>query len=90
MMHKNYDEIVLHIGGDPNDPEDLVGDMKFGMGEDLLSFNTSYGIYVPRGLKHGTLIWDKVRKPFIEMAIMLVCGSMREGWGDSFLTPPGR
>ena len=89
MIHKKYDEIVLHIGGDPRNPEDLGADMRFGMGEDLLPFNTSYGMYIPRGLKHGPLIWDKVRKPHIEMAIMLGCGTVQEGWGDSFITPPG-
>jgi hypothetical protein len=62
--------------------------MQFGMGEDLLSFDKSYGMYIPRGIKHGPLIWNKVTKPFIEMAIMLNCGTMREGWGDSFITPP--
>jgi hypothetical protein len=87
MIHKKFDEIVLHIGGDPKNPEDLGADMHFGMGDDMLSFNTSYGMYVPRGLKHGPLTWDRVRKPHIEMAIMLGCPTLQEGWGDSFITP---
>jgi hypothetical protein len=85
MLHKKYDEIVLHIGGDPNNPEDLGADMEFGLGGDLLSFDTSYGIYVPKGTLHGPLNWKKVRKPHIEMAIMLGCGTLKEGWGDSFI-----
>lgn len=89
MVHKKYDEIVLHIGGDPEHPEDLGGVMQFGMGDDLLTFDTSYAMYIPKGLKHGPLIWNKVEKPFIEMAIMLGCGTMQEGWGDSFISPPG-
>jgi hypothetical protein len=89
MTHKKFDEIVLHIGGDSKDPEDLGGTMQFGMGEDLLTFNKSYAMYVPRGLKHGPLIWQEVHKPFIEMAIMLDCGTMQEGWGDSFERPAG-
>jgi hypothetical protein len=90
MAHKKYDEIVLHIGGDPDNPEDLGGTMEFGMGGDTLQFDTSYGMYVPRGLRHGPLNWLEVHKPFIEMAIMLDCGTMAEGWGDSFFTPPGQ
>jgi hypothetical protein len=89
MVHDNYDEIVLHIGGDPNDPEDLGGDMEFGMGDDLLQFNKSYGMWVPRGVVHGPLNWHKVRKPFIEMAIMLGAGTMMEGWGGSFFGEDG-
>jgi hypothetical protein len=90
MAHKKYDEIVLHIGGDRDNPEDLGGTMEFGMGGDTLQFDTSYGMYVPRGLRHGPLNWLEVHKPFIEMAIMLDCGTMAEGWGDSFFTPPGQ
>ena len=83
MVHRKYDEIVLHVGGDPGAPEDLGADMIFGIGGDRLEFNTSYGVYIPRGIIHGPLIWKKVRKPHIEMAIMLGCGTMMEGWGDS-------
>jgi hypothetical protein len=90
MAHKKFDEIVLHIGGDPENPEDLGGTMEFGMGGDMLQFDTSYGMYVPRGLRHGPLNWLDVKKPFIEMAIMLGCGTMMEGWGDSFFTSPGQ
>ena len=35
MVHYAYDEIVLHIGGDPNDPR-TGADMDFGMGDELL------------------------------------------------------
>jgi hypothetical protein len=83
MVHQKYDEIVLHIGGDPSAPEDLGADMSFGLGGDKLEFSSSYGVYIPRGLRHGPLIWNKVRKPHLEMAIMLGCGSLKEGWGDS-------
>jgi hypothetical protein len=89
MIHDNYDEIVLHIGGDPNDPEDLGADMEFGMGDDLLQFNKSYGMWIPRGVVHGPLNWHEVRKPHIEMAIMLGAGTLMEGWGGSFFGEDG-
>jgi hypothetical protein len=84
MVHNKYDEIVLHIGGNPDQPEDLGGTMQFGMGDDLLEFNTSYAMFIPRGTRHGPLIWQEVHSPFIEMAIMLNCGTAQEGWKDSF------
>ena len=87
MVHNNYEEIVLHIGGDPDNPEDLGGEMEFGMGGDMLQFNTSYGMFVPKGMRHGPLNWHKVEKPFIEMAIMLGAGTVREGWEGSFFGP---
>jgi hypothetical protein len=88
MLHKKYNEIVLHIGGDPKNPEDLGADMQFGLGGDLLDFNTTYGMYIPKGLVHGPLLWPKVRRPHIEMAIMLECGTLKEGWGDSSTVQP--
>lgn len=47
-----------------------------------------YGIFIPKGLLHGPLKWKKVRKPHIEMAIMLGAGTCRENWSDSFLEDP--
>jgi hypothetical protein len=81
MKHDKFDEIVLHIGGDPKDPEDLGADMTFGLGGDELKFDKSFGVFIPRGMKHGPLIWHKWRKPHIEMAIMLGTGTLKEGWG---------
>ncbi len=81
MKHDNFDEIVLHIGGDPENPEDLGADMTFGVGGDHLKFDTSFGVFIPRGMKHGPLIWHNFRKPHIEMAIMLGAGTLKEGWG---------
>lgn len=89
MVHDSLDEIVIHIGGDPENPEDLGADMEFGMGDDLLQFNTSYGMWIPSGVIHGPLNWHEVRKPHIEMAIMLGGGTLMEGWGDSFFGEDG-
>jgi hypothetical protein len=76
-MHQNNDEIVLHIGGDPDNPEDLGADMEYGIGGDMSAFSTSYGAFLPRGLRHGPLRWHRVRKPHIEMAIVFGVGTFQ-------------
>jgi len=81
MKHDNFDEIVMHIGADPKNPEDLGADMTFGLGGEEMKFNTNFAMYIPKGLVHGPLIWHKVRRPHIEMAIMLGAGTLKEGWG---------
>jgi hypothetical protein len=81
MKHDKFDEIVMHIGGDPKDPEDLGADMTFGIGGDQLKFDKSFAVYLPKGMMHGPLIWHNWRKPHIEMAIMLGTGTLKEGWG---------
>ncbi len=85
MVHRQVDEIVLHIGGDPRNPEDLGADLEVGMGGELFTVSRSNAAFIPKGLRHGPLTWKKVRKPHIEMAIMLGAGSLKAGWDDAFL-----
>ncbi|MFP3975135.1 MAG: hypothetical protein ACLFVK_02805 [Dehalococcoidia bacterium] len=82
----DYDEIVLHIGGDPDNPEDLGGEIEFYVGGQPLTFNTTSAAFVPAGVRHGPVIWKKFSKPHIEMGIMLGTGSVKEGWGRSGIT----
>jgi hypothetical protein len=84
MVHRNYDEIVLHIGGDPARPEMLGADMEFWVGDMPLKFNTSSLIFIPKGLKHGPIKCLKYDFPHLVMAIMLGAGSIKEGWENSF------
>jgi hypothetical protein len=88
MRHDDFDEIVLHIGSDPGHPEDLGGVLEFGIGEDLLEFDTTHCAFIPRGLDHGPLPWKQVRRPLIEMAIMVGAGTYAEGWANSFFDLP--
>jgi len=84
MREVRIEEVVLHIGGDPEAPEDLGADMEFVVGGQPLNFNTSSGLFIPRGLLHGPIKCKEYRKPHIVMAIMLGPGNVKEGWGDSF------
>ncbi len=86
MIHKNYDEIVLHIGGDPENPEDLGADVEFYVGGQCLAFNTTSGLFIPRGLRHGPIFCKEYRKPHLVMAIMCGAGTLKEGWEGSFIT----
>jgi hypothetical protein len=86
-VHK-FDEIVLHWGSDPENPEDLGGEIEFYVGDQPLTFSTTTGLWAPKGLKHGPLTWKKVSRPHIQMAFMLNCGSVEEGWADSGISGP--
>ena len=79
----NYDEIVMHLGSDHEHPEDLGGDMEISVEGKPLRFDTTTTLFLPRGTKHGPLVWHKVTRPHIEMTIMLGCGDFR-------LAMPGR
>jgi len=73
-----YDEIVLHIGSDPNNPEDLGGEIEYVLGGEPLVFDTTSALFVPKGVKHGPLTWKKVTRPHIEMAIILGGGTLAQ------------
>jgi hypothetical protein len=78
----NYDEIVLHIGSDPANPESLGGEMEIYVEGQPLGFDKTTALFLPRGTKHGPLTWQKVTRPHLEMTIMLGCG-------DFALASPG-
>jgi hypothetical protein len=88
MRHDGFEEIVLHIGSDPDNPEDVGGTLQFGVGDDLIEFNTNHCVYLPKGMDHGPLIWKEVRKPLLELAMMLGAGTLAEGWENSFFDVP--
>lgn len=74
----DYDEIVIHVGNDPENPEELGGEIDFYMEGQPLRIDKSSAIYVPKGVKHGPLVWRGVEKPHLEMTIMIGAGSLAE------------
>jgi len=80
MQHENFDEIVLHLGGDWEHPLELGGEIEFCVGGQPLCFNSTTALYLPRGLLHGPLRCLSYQKPHIVMAIMAGIGSLKEGW----------
>jgi hypothetical protein len=74
----DYDEIVIHFGIDPNDPEDLGGEIEFMMDGKPLIINKTSTVFVPKGVKHGPLTWKRVDRPHLEMTIMIGAGSLAQ------------
>jgi len=74
----NYDEIIVHFGMDPKNPEDLGGEMEICMGGQPFLIKSTSAIYVPKGVKHGPLTWKKFERPHLEMTIMIGAGSLAE------------
>jgi len=70
----NYNEIVLHIGSDPENPEALGGEMTIDVEGQPLTFDRTTALFLPKGTRHSPLTWNKVTRPHIEMTIMLGCG----------------
>jgi len=78
-----YDVPTPNIGSDPDNPEDLGGEMTIELEGQPLTFDRTTALFLPKGTKHGPLTWKKVTRPHIEMTVMLGCG-------DFALAMPGR
>ena len=74
----DYDEIVIHLGTDPKNQEELGGEIEFMVGGQPLKINKTSAVYVPKGVKHGPLTWKKYSKPHLELTIMVGAGSLAE------------
>jgi hypothetical protein len=76
--HDKYNEVVLHLGSDPYNPEDLGGEIEFVVGGEPLIFDKTSALFVPAGVKHGPVTWKKVTRPHLQMAMVLGGGTMAE------------
>ncbi len=80
-IHKhdhNYDEIVLHIGSDPDNPEYLGGEIEFVVGGEKIIIDKTSALFIPRGVEHGPLTWKSVEKPHIQMVVMPGAGTLKD------------
>jgi hypothetical protein len=73
-VHKN-DELIVHFGGDWNNPEDLGGEIDFAVEDEHLISSTNTAFFAPKGLRHCPVTWKRWQKPHIEMAITIGSGS---------------
>jgi len=64
----DFDEVFGFIGGDPENPSELNGVVKFKIGAEWYTFTKSVVFYVPAGLEHAPMIIESVDKPLIHFS----------------------
>jgi hypothetical protein len=74
----DYDEIIIHLGTDPQNQENLGGEIEIGFNGKPVTIDSTSAIYVPKGVKHGPLVWKRFDRPHLEMTIMLGAGTLAE------------
>lgn len=74
----DFDEIVIHIGTDPKNPEELGAEIEFVVGDEKLIVDKTSALFIPKGVKHGPLTWKRVERPHIEMVVMPGAGTIKE------------
>ena len=74
----DFDELVLHIGADPDNPEYLGAEIEFVVGDEKLTIDKTSALFIPKGVEHGPLTWKKVEKPHIQMVVISGAGTLKE------------
>ena len=67
----DYDQIQIFWGSDSQTPQDLGGEIEYYIGGQPVTFNTTTGIFIPKGTPHGPVTWEKFRYPHIQMVLTL-------------------
>jgi hypothetical protein len=76
--HSEHDEYVIHIGSNPDNPEDLGGEIEFVVGGEPLKIDKTSVIYIPAGVVHGPLTFKRVDRPMLQMTVIMGAGSLAE------------
>jgi hypothetical protein len=79
----DYDEIIVHIGGDPDNPRDLGAEVEYYVGGQPLVFDTTTLLYVPAGVSRGPAVWRDFSNPHIAMSIILGPQTTAAAWMTS-------
>ena len=67
--HDDHDEIVGFVGSNPDDPEDLGGEIDFEVDGDKMTITKTCFIHIPAGVKHGGLCFRKIDRPVFQIAM---------------------
>lgn len=72
------DEIFMFMGTDPQNKEDLGGEIEFWMGEgketEIVKLTTSGLIFVPKGLLHLPVFFKNIKRPLLWVIMALNIG----------------
>ena len=75
----DFDEVLGFLGGNPEDPHELGGEVEFWMEDEKYMLNKSCLIYIPKGLRHCPLTVTKVDRPLFFLAVSLANKYVKEG-----------
>jgi len=70
-IHEDFDEILVWMGNDPENPQDLGGDLYMTIDGERHVVSSTGAVYIPKGTYHCPLGFEKVDRPFTFIAITL-------------------
>jgi hypothetical protein len=73
-QHKHpHDEIILAIGSNPDNYDDLGAELEIAMGPEQEKYivNTTTAIYIPGNMLHCPLVWKKITRPHLLVVLSM-------------------
>lgn len=74
----DFDEVLAVFGTDLENPHDLCGEMVIWLGDEKHVITKSALIFIPKGLQHGPIKWNRIDRPIFHYAV---------GTGKRYLKP---
>lgn len=67
----DYDELIVNLGADPENPEDLGGEVVGFLGDEKHTLNKTSAVFIPKNVEHGVASFNRLDRPYILMNIKL-------------------
>jgi len=67
----DFDEVIGFIGSDPQNPQELGGEVEFWLEDEKYMLTKSCLIFAPGGLRHCPLRVTRVERPFLFLAFSM-------------------
>jgi quercetin dioxygenase-like cupin family protein len=67
----DFDEVLGFYGSDTQNPRDLGGEIEFWLEDEKHVLNTSFLVFIPKGMKHCPLKVLRIDRPIFHFGIML-------------------
>lgn len=64
----DFDEFLGFFGSDPDNPDDLYGEMMFTVEDQEITFTKSSLVYVPRGVRHSPMFIKEINRPILHFS----------------------
>jgi len=64
----DFDEFIGFFGSDPDNADDLGGEISFYVDGETYSFTKSCLIYIPRGVTHSPILVPKLERPILHFS----------------------
>jgi hypothetical protein len=75
VLHTHeYNEVLLFIGEDCRDPENLFAEIELMMGNERLVIDSTGAVFIPSGVPHGQPALKKITKPHVEISLGIGIG----------------